>query len=791
MNRYCPASPKLVSPLLAALLTVGLSACGGGSSADTGSSSASTTNLSVTNATPNTNDTAAAAAATAQGEVQPTFHMAPAQLAEPPSDDVGGTNSTARKAPQAFGVDASLAGLDTTRLTPQSLALQTRSHALSANSPQATTITGAVYTPAQIRAAYGLADLPASGATVSTAAAALLGAGQTIYVIDAYHDATALSDLNQFSTKFGLPTCAGVTIPTTASLPLAPPPSKACTFSVVYGTFSSAMTSTAPAYNSGWAPESKLDVQWAHAIAPYARIVLIELPGSMSPYILGGVALATAMGPGVVSMSFGSPEGSSSSTMDSKFSGTGMTFVAASGDSGSQVLWPAVSPYVLGVGGTSMNWSGATRTEVAWSDGGGGISSYQTLPGWQGNMSVGGSTLAKRAAPDVAFNADPMTGQYVALTAPGSNTTNWNAYGGTSIAAPQWAGLIAVANAARVAASKSVLGDFHSTLYASIGKVPGTYAAAFHDITQGANGTCAACSTTPGYDAVTGWGTPNASALVSALGGTAAAASASPAVVEASAPTVPGGSYVGKAGTALTRSLGIQAPSGTAIRYALSGAPSGLSVNTSGQLVWSAPVAGSYAFTATAIASTGKSTSGSYRLLVIPGTAPVFSGSAILSATVGSAFSTTLTASNPNSTTLTFTAAGLPSGISLSTSGTLAWAAPTSGTVVFSVTVRDDYGYSATRTYTLVASGANHAPTLSNVVAVVRAGSPFSVQLQGRDVDGDALTYSITQAPNGVTLNSTGLLSWPSVGNGTWVIPVAVRDSHAASTTANVAIIGY
>ena len=137
--------------------------------------------------------------------------------------------------------------------------------------------------------------------------AATLGAGQTIYIVDAYHDATALSDLNAFSTKFGLPTCSNVAIATNATLPLA---DAAGQLHVLGGLLDDHGhdDSTAPAYNATWAPESKLDVQWAHAIAPLARIVLIEMPSSMSTAILGANTLAGKLGRGVVSMSFGSAE---------------------------------------------------------------------------------------------------------------------------------------------------------------------------------------------------------------------------------------------------------------------------------------------------------------------------------------------------------------------------------------------------------------------------------------------------------------------------------------------------
>ena len=430
MNRFALTQKAAPSLALSVILLAGLAACGGGTGTDT----AAQTGAAATPSTSTVADSGAQSAsdatldssvvaAMAQTEVVPSYHMAPALLDEPAQVDAGGTNASARQSPKSFDVDASLADLPTLRLTREAVAKRIAETATAAgrariasagsdsSTPQATVISGTVFTPAQIRAAYGLVALPAAGTAISSAMAAQLGAGQTIYLLDAYHDATALSDLNAFSAKFGLPTCANVAVATTATK-LATPPST-CTFSQVHSATRGTMTATAPAYNSLWAPESKLDVQWAHAIAPLARIVLIEMPSSMSNAILDANTLATKLGPGVVSMSFGSIEAGWASTVDAYFVGTGMTFVAAAGDSGSQVLWPAVSPNVLAVGGTSTNWSGSgARKEVAWSASGGGMSAYEALPAYQSGVTpAGGSALVRRAVPDVAFNASPMTGE--------------------------------------------------------------------------------------------------------------------------------------------------------------------------------------------------------------------------------------------------------------------------------------------------------------------------------------------------------------------------------------------
>ena len=255
MNRFALA--QKASPALAAsvVLLACLTACGGGSSSDQTAQAASDTASSTTPSTDAGALDSTIATALATTAAQPAYHMAPVLLDEPDQSDVGGTNASAHQAPKSFRVDADLAGIDTARLSRQALmqriADTSKARISSASSdattaPQSTAIIGAAHTPAQIRAAYGLPALPAAGTTMTPAMAATFGAGQTIYVVDAYHDATALSDLNAFSTKFGLPTCSAVKV-STLPLPAAP---AGCTFSVAYSDGSN-LRATAPPYEAG------------------------------------------------------------------------------------------------------------------------------------------------------------------------------------------------------------------------------------------------------------------------------------------------------------------------------------------------------------------------------------------------------------------------------------------------------------------------------------------------------------------------------------------------------------
>ena len=456
-----------------------------------------------------------AAMAAVQDELMPTYHLAPVELADPSEGDQDPL--VARTAPVLEG----MASLSTALLSTDVISQYTQELASTnvpavrrqAATPAATTTNVVLYTPAQIRAAY---QLPVANATipVSSSDRAALGAGQTIYLVDAYDNPNALIDLNTFSKAFGLPLCTNVTVAASATLPLAPASTTAgCTFSVVYAGATSGRVATPPAYNASWATEIALDVQSAHAIAPLARIVLIEAPSSFVSALGNGVMIANAMGPGVVSMSFASPERPWVTSLESLFTGKGMQYTAATGDSGAQVNWPAVSQHVLATGGTTLKLSGANRSETAWAKSGGGTSAYITVPTYQAALSP---AVAMRRVPDVAFDSDPYTGQYLALTAPGKTVSYFSA-GGTSIASPQWAGLLAITAAQRALSGLPTLTSVQSALYLNLLPSANAYSLAFFDVLTGTNGTCLSCAAAKGYDATTGMGTPNSTYLVGQL----------------------------------------------------------------------------------------------------------------------------------------------------------------------------------------------------------------------------------------------------------------------------------
>jgi subtilase family serine protease len=323
-------------------------------------------------------------------------------------------------------------------------------------------------TPAQVRHAYGFDQITGTGA------------GQTIAIVDAFGSATIQNDLDVFCDTFGLPRT---------------------TVQVIYAQAKSGRK------DSGWALESSLDVQWAHVIAPGARIMLVVAKSASLSDLLGAVDVAVQNGAKVVSMSWGGSEFSSEASYDSHFNKAGVTFFASSGDNGAGVSWPAVSPYVVGVGGTTVTLDGANNivSETAWSGSGGGVSAYETKPSFQN----GWQAAAKRGVPDVSYNADPSSGVPVYISNY-NGSTGWAQVGGTSAGAPQWAGLTAVANGNRVITGSS-LSNANGALYSS---AAANYAADFLDIVSGNNGGFNAGTA---YDYVTGLGSPISNNLVPAL----------------------------------------------------------------------------------------------------------------------------------------------------------------------------------------------------------------------------------------------------------------------------------
>ena len=460
--------------------------------------------------------------------------------------------------------------------------------------------------PTALRARYGLAGLTTP---------AQQGSGQIIAIISAYHNPNAANDLAVFSAKHGLPGCPQVEtkVTTTAggypdAIVERPKLGDGCTLQIIgANTNGLGMTAvqksgaagpwtpTFPQYDmSGiWLAESTMDIEMAHAMAPMAKIILVEGANNFASSLLGAVKYASSKAD-IVSMSWGGAESGvsipcstsdlnpaynspyyslcvsnpaaaavqktrdffygsvpgNSPSFDSYMNNPKVNYIAASGDAG-YPLWPAVSNKVLAVGGTNV----AGAVDTGWRFSGGGLSMYYDAPSYQSGLGY-----TKRAMPDVAMDADSATPVSVYITPQTSggvlnytvtvDSTNkyhyWNASGteitmgtsavassvtdqacvknngvakcgwygayGTSVAAPMWAGITAVANAVRAEAGKSSLLMLNAVY--DIGAVPGNYVTAFSDVTTGATN-----YNTPkaGFDLVTGWGVPKTAGLITQL----------------------------------------------------------------------------------------------------------------------------------------------------------------------------------------------------------------------------------------------------------------------------------
>lgn len=301
------------------------------------------------------------------------------------------------------------------------------------------------------------------------------GGHGTIAIVGAYNDLYIEKDLAMFDQQYNL---------------------KACT--VANGCLEKYLIDSSTKYDSGWALEISLDVEWAHVIAPDAKILLVLAKTASGVNLLKAVDYARNRADVVaISMSWGGAEFASEPSLDSHFvSPAGATFFASSGDNGAGVSWPAVSPNIVAVGGTSLKLSsvGSLASETAWTGSGGGVSSFESAPDYQSAYNIP-KAGGKRAIPDVAYNADPQSG-YSVYKSTSANKGAWYLVGGTSAGAPQWAAIKSLGLSADNEKFYSDKASQSSNQY-------------FRDITSGTNGDCKYfCVARKHYDYITGLGSP-------------------------------------------------------------------------------------------------------------------------------------------------------------------------------------------------------------------------------------------------------------------------------------------
>ena len=445
---------------------------------------------------------------------------------------------------------------------------------------------GSGYGPAQFQAAYNL-----------TAASAADGSGTTVAVVDAYNDPTAASDLATYRSAAGLPALT------------------AGQFTVYnQNGQTSPLPATAPA-SDDWTLEEALDVDMVSAICPLCKIDLVEATNDTgNGLFVAEQTAATTLGAKYISNSWGGSETSSDTAMDSEYFGvSGVVYTASAGDSAYSggVIYPATSPHVVGVGGTTLNTASNSRgwTESVWKTSstegtGSGCSAVEPQPSWQSSISLITAACSHRVDNDVAADADPNTGAAVYDTSNGNG--GWNEVGGTSESSPMIAAVFALAGNNGNGGNNAA-----DSIY--------THTGSLFEVTASNNGTC----TPPSQDAVlctatgaantyngpTGWGTPDgltAFQSTSATGNTVTV-------------TNPG-NQTSTVGTAVSLQItATDSASGQTLTYSATGLPAGLSINSSTGLITGTPTtAGSNSVTVTAKDTTGASGSASFTWTINP-----------------------------------------------------------------------------------------------------------------------------------------------------------------------------
>jgi subtilase family serine protease len=338
----------------------------------------------------------------------------------------------------------------------------------------------------QIRHAYGFDKVPEDGAH------------QVIAVVEPFDDPSVAGDQVAFSQAFHLPLPAGTRPDRPCTIQLGPHP---CFVRV--GQQSAAPTTLT------WASETANSVEWIHALAPAADLMLVEAASNQMSDLMRATRSAAAAGATVVAMTWGMPEQPDYRQYDDVFRVPHVAFVAASGDFGHGVNYPAASPRVIAVGGTEVDVNGKgarTREEIAWSGTGGGTSSTEPIPDYQRLLEP---WPTGRTVPDVSIAAASSNSGFASFST-GAGGSGWHQVIGTSVGAALWAALIALIDQRLGRAIETAAPLYEAAN--SAGESP------FGAVALGSNGGCGLeCSARPGYNELAGLGTPNVSRLLDVL----------------------------------------------------------------------------------------------------------------------------------------------------------------------------------------------------------------------------------------------------------------------------------
>jgi subtilase family serine protease len=335
-------------------------------------------------------------------------------------------------------------------------------------------------TPASLACVYGFVKAT-KGCNPTTATTVATGGSKLVLIVDAYDDPTATNDLTVYSQQFGLPAVTS------------------SNFEVVYAGGSKPPQDS----TGGWELEESLDIEMAHAMAPGAKVILVEANSNSTDDLLSAetvaAGLAAAAGGGEVTNSWGEGEFSGESSYEKMFVAKNTVFFASTGDSAG-TIFPSVLQNVVGAGGTTINRNAKHDfiSQTTWTEGGGGSSSGIKIPKYQAPVKA--IVGKQRGVPDFAFDANPISGVAIYDTTPYNGTTlKWTSVGGTSVASPA------------LAASVNAAGSFAASTKAELTTVYKgfTNTAYWTDITVGTCGNNGGASAMQGYDFCTGIGVPN------------------------------------------------------------------------------------------------------------------------------------------------------------------------------------------------------------------------------------------------------------------------------------------
>jgi subtilase family serine protease len=473
------------------------------------------------------------------------------------------------------------------------------------------------YGPSDLQNAYNLAQAIGQGN----------GAGKTVAIVDAYHDPNAAADLATYRSTYGLSACTAAT-----------------------GCFSQVNQQGAagapPATDASWSQEISLDLDMVSSVCPNCHILLVEANSASYANLGTAVNTAASLGASAISNSYGGSESLAETSYDSYYNHPGINVTVSSGDNGYGVEYPAASPYVTAVGGTSLSTTTSnTRgwSETAWSGAGSGCSAYESKPSWQTDAGCSTRTVA-----DVSAVANPNTGVAVYDSLPYNGSSGWMVFGGTSVASP-------------ITASVDALSSTFRSL-----SFPYDNPSQFFDVVGGSNGSCSGsylCTAVGGYDGPTGIGSPNGA-------GSVAPPTAPPA--NSAVPVITGSPIVGQT---LTATTGTWSNSPTSYSYqwqtcnSTSGCTSvGPNPGTSTYQVQSSDVGNTIDVIVTATNSVGSTSAQSSSTSTVAAAPADFSISAPATASVrrnnSASLAVTVNPQNGYTSPTTMSVTGLPSGVS-------------------------------------------------------------------------------------------------------------------------------